>query len=193
MVYYRFINDKTDKRKIQHESGFSLLQDIMRERFGYDIIESDIIMDENGKPYLRGFDNIFFNISHCDGLCCAIVTIGNRCGIDCEKIRPFRENVCRRVFTDEERKMFDSLSAGEKNFFFFVLWTLKEAFGKFTGKGIADMKNISFSFGSGQLVSSCPELDFRVFQKEDYILSTCYEKSAADLQNTECSFGKRIY
>ena len=188
MVDYRFIDDKADKRKIQHETGITLLQDIIYKKYGYEISENDIAAAEHGKPYLYEIKDVFFSISHCEGLCCCIVS-SSECGIDCEKIRDFRPNVIKRVFTDDELKWFDGISSHEKPRFFFILWTLKESFGKYTGRGIADMKNVSFSFENGILSSDKPQLDFLVYEHDGYLLSVCVKKG----EKPQCDFGKKIY
>lgn len=187
MVKFKFIDDKQDKRKILHDTGILLLKEILLDKFGLNISENDIIRNEHGKPYLSGHDDIFFSISHCDGLCCCMVC-PSECGIDCEKIREYRSNVARRVFTDSELVWFNKLDMNEKSRFFFILWTLKEAYGKYTGKGIADMKNVSFSFENGVLTGNISALDFFIFEKNGYILSLCVEKGV----QPECSFGTQI-
>lgn len=189
MVYYKYVGTNVNKREIQHKTGFELLQKLMHNEYGSDIIESDITLDPNGKPCFAYYRNIFFNISHCDGLCCVIVIADGQCGIDCEKVRDYRPNVIRRVFTEDEAKWFDSLPHSDKKRFFFILWTLKEAYGKYTGKGIGDMKNVSFSFENNKLVSNKTQLDFYVYEDEGYIMSLCVNKSTAP----DCFFGKRIY
>lgn len=188
MVYYRFIDDSSDTRKIQHETGILLLKKIMHEKFGCEITEKDISAHDGGKPYLSDRENVFFSISHCRGLCCCIAE-STECGIDCEKIRDFRPNVVRRVFTASEVKWFDDLKSAEKPRFFFILWTLKEAYGKYTGRGIADMKNVSFSIENGILTSDKASLDFFVYEHDGYILSVCIDKG----KTPQCTFGKRIY
>ena len=188
MVYYRFIDDSSNKRQIQHNSGFILLKEGLLKEYGYNITESDIFTADKGKPYLRGRNDCFFSISHCDGLCCCIIT-SCECGIDCEKIRDYRPNVVRRIFTDSEQLWFGQLDPNDRNRFFFILWTLKESFGKFTGKGIADMKNVSFSIDNGVLKSDKSHLNFFVYEIDGYILSTCVKKG----QSPNCTFGKRIY
>ena len=188
MVYYRFIDDSRNRRQIQHNSGFELLKEGLHKEFGLDITERDIFTADKGKPYLRGVSDRFFSISHCDGLCCCIVD-SCECGIDCEKIRDYRPNVVRRIFTDSEKLWFGQLDPNDKCLFFFILWTLKEAFGKYTGKGIADMKNVSFSIDNGVLSSDKPGLDFFVYELDGYILSICVKKG----QSPDCTFGKRIY
>lgn len=188
MIYYKFIDDKVSKRDVQHKTGFELLQKAMREEYGLDIIESDITSDKNGKPCFLSYRDTFFNISHCDGLCCVIVSPDEPCGIDCELIREHRPNVINRVFNDDEAEWFGSLPCCDRDRYFYILWTLKEAYGKFTGKGIADMKNVSFALNNGVLTSNKPQLDFFVYNRDNYILSVCTKKGTP----IRCTFGKQI-
>lgn len=184
MIDFLYINDNENKRKIQHDAGIRLLEKIMREKYGRYISESDIIISENGKPHI---DNCHFNISHCEGLCCCIVS-SNECGIDCEKIRQYRPNIISRVFSESEAEWFSTLPCCDKNRFFFIFWTLKEAYGKYTGKGIADMKNISFAIDNNVLKSDKTQLDFYVYEQDGYILSVCTKKGTP----MQCTFGKQI-
>ena len=110
------------------------------------------------------------------------------CGIDCEKIRKYRPNIISRVFTESEAEWFSTLPCPDTARYFFILWTLKEAYGKYTGKGIADMKNISFAIDKNVLKSDKPQLDFHVYEQDGYILSVCTKKGTP-IRRT---FGKQI-
>ncbi|MCI7767838.1 MAG: 4'-phosphopantetheinyl transferase superfamily protein [Oscillospiraceae bacterium] len=178
----------SDSRKNQHETGIMLLQKIIYDKFGYEINEKDIAHQKLGKPYLPSHEEVRFSISHCRGLCCCIAG-ESKYGIDCENIRDFRPNVVKRVFTASEAKWFDSVEEQEKPRYFFIIWTLKEAFGKYTGMGIADMKNVSFSLENGILTSDKADLDFFVYEHDGYILSICVNKG----EEPDCTFGNRIY
>ena len=184
MIDFLYIMDSENKRKIQHDAGIKLLSEMLFQAYGKKISESDIKKKENGKPYIDGCN---FSISHCDGLCCCMVS-SEQCGIDCEKIREHRPNIISRVFTDNESEWFRALPRCDADRWFFILWTLKEAYGKYTGKGIADMKNVSFAIDDNVLKSDKPQLDFCVFEQDGYILSVCTKKGAP----LQCAFGKRI-
>ena len=110
------------------------------------------------------------------------------CGIDCEKIRKYRPNIISRVFTESESEWFSTLPCRDTDRYFFILWTLKEAYGKYTGKGIADMKNVSFAIDNDVLKSDKPQLDFHVYEQDGYILSVCTKKGTP----IRCAFGKQI-
>lgn len=193
MIYYKYIDDSMDKRKVQHEAGFQLLQELEREEYGLDIIKSDITADDKGKPCFVSPNYGYFNISHCSGLVC-VMKHHSPCGIDCEKIGEFREKVCSRIFSDDEQEYVRGLSDEKKKEAFYILWTLKEAYGKYTGNGIADLKNVSFSFYNEVLISDHPELYFRVYMEGEYVLSYCIDKQDGNNEHDMgCPFGTRIY
>ena len=191
MICYKFIDDMDNRHKIQHEAGIELLKSAVNSGFGIQITEEDISKSKCGKPFLPEHPDICFNISHCSGLCSCIVLRGSECGIDCERIRSVRERIVDRIMNDNERTHFFSLPIEERNAHFFVLWTLKEAYGKFTGGGIADMKKVSFTFEGNVLISNHSELCFKVFQRGDHILSVCTPHECSDDIATD--FGLQIY
>jgi 4'-phosphopantetheinyl transferase len=106
-----------------------------------------------------------FNVSHCEGLVCCVVSPNAEVGVDAE----FRE---RRIDEERVRKfVFSSEERGD----FFRIWTLKEAYLKARGTGLAlpmrqiTMKiapdGISASFGPG--VGDEPaNWRFRLFGRE---------------------------
>jgi len=188
MIRCLFIDEEKRDYSFQHSSAFGLLKSVILDEMGYDISEADIFEEQLGKPYFKGFDGLHFNLSHTKGLCCCIIG-DRRCGIDSELIRNYRENTIRRVFTDSEAEWFQCLDESEKPFYFFLLWTLKEAYGKFTGNGIADMKNVCFSFDGEHIISDKPQLHFCVYRAGEYLISACSESS--DLFESDC--GELLY
>lgn len=93
---------------------------------------------KSGKPY---FDNYpyFFNISHSgDYVVCALSQ--REVGIDLQVHRAAGlERMSGRYFSPAEIEAF--MRAEDREAFFFRLWTRKEAYGKLTGRGIADALN----------------------------------------------------
>jgi 4'-phosphopantetheinyl transferase len=87
-----------------------------------------------GKPILRDYPAIHFNVSHCRrGVACAISD--SEVGIDIEEIRPFDRDVAAMCCND--RELADVLAADNSDLAFTSLWTRKESLVKMTGKGIA--------------------------------------------------------
>lgn len=90
----------------------------------------------------------FFNLSHCDGLvACALSSISVP-GIDvecCDRDAPLA--VAERHYSSEEQAWLATLPESERQTGFFMLWTLKEAFIKAVGKGLAQpLRDIVFHF-----------------------------------------------
>ena len=87
---------------------------------------------EFGKPYLP--DGPPFSLSHGgDLVVLAVGRQGTELGVDVEKnVRPWREAVARRLFTQEEQNWLHGSSER-----FFRLWTRKEAVLKCRGSGLS--------------------------------------------------------
>lgn len=90
----------------------------------------DIEYTGNGKPVYSNSD-IHFNLSHAgDYVVCAVSD--RAVGIDIERLRRNAIKVAKRFFTQAECDWI-----GDDNLRFSRLWTLKEAYAKLTGEGIA--------------------------------------------------------
>lgn len=171
MLYIKTLTDNS--YKAQHGEGISLLlSGVSRER-GLTLRAENISADSFGKPFFGEYPDIHFSISHCDGLVGCLIS-DNECGIDCERIRPARYKVARRVFSNEEFNMFEQLEGRDRDIFFTSLWTLKEAYSKARGRGLAVVKEACFhGDGDGQVMSCFPELEFRQYRLGEHIISLC--------------------
>lgn len=109
------------------------------------ICEESILISAtaNGKPYTDDAA-LELNISHSgDYVLCAVSH--NPIGVDIERIRPIEDNLLRFVCTDEELSFVTDSTAPEKEQLhrFFRVWTEKEAYFKYRGTGITELKGIS--------------------------------------------------
>ena len=95
--------------------------------------------DENGKPHAVDLP-IHFNVSHSgDFVACAVDA--SPVGIDIEQIRSIRPALVKKVCTEAERVYVEN--GGEDMLLrFFEVWTSKEAWFKYTGTGITDLKSV---------------------------------------------------
>lgn len=121
--------------------------DICGAIMGYDKqYDYDITTYANGKPVFVEHKDIHFNISHA-GKYVVCVLADCAVGVDIEGDREVRDNVAKRFFSKEECQWIEE-KCEEKKRRFFELWTLKEAYGKLTGEGIAlTIGRVSFSMG----------------------------------------------
>ena len=98
----------------------------------------------HGKPYLEGsgLEGVFFSLSHTRGH--AIVCFsGGEIGADCENMaarpggRTRYEGIAARCFAGDERGYIGFGQPGDTRRFF-EIWTMKEAYMKYTGRGFAE-------------------------------------------------------
>lgn len=100
------------------------------------------VANVHGRPEIlerpRGVPDLRFNLSHTDGLIACAVTIGRDIGVDVEHIgRRLTHDVAGRFFAPREVNDLQSRPAEERHKTFFDYWTLKEAYIKARGLGLA--------------------------------------------------------
>jgi len=112
----------------------------------------------NGKPVLRDYPSVAFNVSHSGDLFAAAVGGPDPVGIDVESIRPMHDlqSLTRRFFALPEYNAIESLDEADRLLAFFRCWTRKEAYLKALGEGLS--KGLSTFH-----VSCGPEQTSRVF------------------------------
>ncbi len=127
---YRFPIDRVLCAK-----AYLLLKEGLRQAYG--VREDPVfVCRENGKPYLRDHPDIYFNLSHCrKGVLCAIDEAEVGCDIE-EIPAAVDEALCGICFQAEERRRI--MNAADPAAEFTRLWTMKEAYLKYTGEGITD-------------------------------------------------------
>lgn len=179
-IYHAFFEPGTggNKRETEHEQGLWLLRRALRERYGIGCGEGrmpELVEGAHGKPYLKEYPLIHFNISHCMGL--AVLAIGDCVvGIDAECVRPYREPLLKRVLSDAELRQMEEAGESEREELFFRFWTLKESYVKAVGCGITvPLQDISFQIGkNGEIACEKTGWSFRQWKlAEKYIVSAC--------------------
>ena len=179
-IYHAFFEPGTggNKRETEHEQGLWLLRRALRERYGIGCGEGrmpELVEGAHGKPYLKEYPLIHFNISHCMGL--AVLAIGDCVvGIDAECVRPYREPLLKRVLSAAELRQMEEAGESEREELFFRFWTLKESYVKAVGCGITvPLQDISFQIGkNGEIACEKTGWSFRQWKlAEKYIVSAC--------------------
>ena len=100
------------------------------------------IANVHGRPEIldrpRGVPDLRFNLSHTDGLIACAVPIGREIGVDVEHIqRRLTHDIAGRFFAPREVSDLKALPESEQPRAFFDYWTLKEAYIKARGFGLA--------------------------------------------------------
>lgn len=175
MIYFYPYIEKNgiEKRQKEHRLAYQVLEYGLKKEYGISLNEYSLGKKELGKPYLITHPNIYFNISHCEGMIfCGLYD--KELGIDIEKIRPFSEKIVSKVLTAQEQEILFSVDNQQEVFFRF--WTLKESYIKAIGKGLSfPLHQVEFCWNKQGKVL-CNQHNVLFLQKKwqtDYIVSIC--------------------
>ena len=117
-----------------HLSGEEFVRDILGEYLAMDGLRLKFGYGPYGKPFLEDFSDIHFNISHTSGA--IICAVSDRpVGVDIEKKRKIDLRLISRFFSKNEKDYVLLGNSGQDERFTRI-WTMKEAYVKFTGKGL---------------------------------------------------------
>ena len=127
---------------LEHAAAWALLAHALHENAHQVDLAHSLRFGPHGKPYLSG--GPFFSLSHTRGLVlCALE--------DWETRRSFSPAVRKRVFSPEE--CLSAAKEQDDDDALTVLWTLKESYMKFTGRGLGQKAiTIQFRFADDGLV-----------------------------------------
>lgn len=123
-----------------------------------------------GKPQIVNFPKKF-NLSHSgDYVICAVGD--GEMGADIQKWVPYKERTAERFFAPEEWKLLQETPASQRTELFYRLWSRKEAYGKYTGRGIGSAVGEDLS---DERKWSEKQICFREhILEESYSLAVCY-------------------
>ena len=121
------------KEKYPALTGHALTDALIRDCLG----SSDLSIERTGKgkPFIQdpSFAGRNISVSHSEGTF-ALLVAGENVGLDIQYARDVKTyRIAARLFTEEEMSY---AQAGNDKDRFFVLWTRKEAYSKFTGSGM---------------------------------------------------------
>ncbi len=165
--------EKFEKLKIKRDKencviSYLLLKKALKN-FGIESFE--ILIGENGKPFLKDNENVFFNISH-TGSGVAVVVDENPVGIDVQDILEVRNAIIERCFSEKEKELIFNSASPEKEFT--RLWTLKESAVKCKSETVANLKN--YCFESEEKTFRKYEKIFTTFERKNLFISVCGTK-----------------
>lgn len=138
-IYEGDMKDKSLTESLKKEALLLYIAEQNQNTAGFDAEEPgdlEIVTDEKGKPMLEGnsFGDlpVFFNVSHSGELW--VMIVGQEpCGIDLQVTTgTVYKSITKKYFSGNEQKYVDKYGMEG----FFRVWTHREAYGKFTGKGV---------------------------------------------------------
>jgi len=172
---------QNEERRIQHLAVRLLFKLMMPE-----IDLADLILADNGKPYLKGVP-FNFSFSHCKGYAACAVCDNRPIGIDIEIIHPRILKVAHKFLNDKEKDLLVGLSEEDTLQQLAFFWAAKEAMYK-----QHEQLGIDFSRDfyiptlttnkQGRMSASVlhkelnKEVTLDYYFGDDYVEVTCYEK-----------------
>lgn len=138
--------------------------------------DEEIVFNDWGKPSMKNYPDIFYNISHCRNYVACVISDTHIVGVDVEDIRDFSPYAARKVCTKKE---IDSIKKSpNQNREFFRYWTLKESYIKGIGMGLSySMKKANFNIRSKEAIkTNLTDCNFLLLENHDYVTSVCYKK-----------------
>lgn len=150
MAIKTFIFENISDKEKRHAQ----VQSALREYTGID--SAEVYYNNRGKPFIKGLPNdMYISVTTADEVM-VVVFSDKPVGIDGERLTRFESDarakkpdyitLAERFFTGEEAEFVREGSVeGEQ---FAQIWVRKEAYVKYTGKGLSDFANFSVVDGS---------------------------------------------
>lgn len=132
-----------------------------------EVDNSELIFETNeyGKPFLLGKPNFHYNVTHTRNAI-AVAVSNSLVGVDVEKIREYENGIVKRFFDYKEQEYIEK-NPESANRNFYEIWTKKESYIKWKGKGLLIPLN-SFDVLDEKLPCF-----FEIFEKKSYVISAC--------------------
>lgn len=113
--------------------GSALMSHLLFKTFHIPFSKQRIVYGFYGKPHLRDYPDVHFSISH-SGIYVACAVADRPVGVDVQMITEYKPNIADRVCSKAE--LAKIVASNDPAAEFTKIWTRKEAYAKWTGKGI---------------------------------------------------------
>ncbi len=172
------VSDRIRRRKREEDRVLAvmrevLLQSVLKERFG----DPDIPISHNeyGKPFVKGAEGFFFNLSHAGDL--VGIAFGDEpVGLDverCGRVKDYEKLL--HFFPESDREYIRS--ARDPEYAFLTVWTYREALSKEEGTGLTlfEKAQVSFDYGMKQAFIGDSVYYFYGYEYPDHMITLCME------------------
>ncbi|WP_127507271.1 4'-phosphopantetheinyl transferase family protein [Paenibacillus humicus] len=156
-----------------------LARTVLMDKCGLAAEEIEFACSEYGKPFLRSGGSWAFNVSHAGKWAVGAFSQRAEVGIDVEEILPAAMEIVGSFFAPAEVGYLQSCPPDERLALFYDLWTLKESYVKFVGKGLSlPLDSFAMRMGTDRSISVDSALPmaahFRQYELDPaYKLSVC--------------------
>lgn len=169
---------------------------------GHDLPEESVcpgyVYEEAGKPALLGAEGFYFNVSH-SGEYAVCAAAEQEVGTDIQLAGAFKAGIAERFFAGKEKKRLEECSGEEeRRLLFYRLWSAKEAYVKYTGRGLggglesfcAEPENGIITGASGRAEAWLWEGRLEDGRREEYRISVCSGRPVkVKVRNVTCYHG----
>jgi 4'-phosphopantetheinyl transferase len=127
-------------RRLELAAAHALLRLALADVTGTPAAAWRVRRDSMGRPLVEGpRDGMHVSITHTPGLVACLVTQARVCGVDAEQVSPRVPymRIAEQVFSPAELQQLRELDDAARIDRFFLLWSVKEAFAKARGDGLA--------------------------------------------------------
>lgn len=168
--------------------GAGILMDRGLSAYGLREREAVVSCRENGKPYLPGYPQIHFNLSHSGSRALAVFAKVET-GCDIEQVQQADLALAQRFFTIQEYDLIAGQQEREqRDETFFRMWTLKESFLKAVGTGLGlSLDAFEIIIPPEGEITVCQKTDeacrfypgrfvFREYRMEGYCMAVCFRE-----------------
>ncbi|MBQ2405694.1 MAG: 4'-phosphopantetheinyl transferase superfamily protein [Lachnospiraceae bacterium] len=139
--------------------------------------EVEIKYNQYGKPELKNYEKFCYSLSH-SGKWVICVVDGQNVGTDIQKWQKWNINIAKRFFAHEEYERIIDKKDEDRDRMFFSIWSAKESFVKYTGRGIgAGIDQCVTDVELSKIVSDDRILNIRLYEDiPGYSLCVCSER-----------------
>lgn len=207
-LYEKCLNDISEERKKtalsygrRSDRNMSvaaayLLRTALSDIFGLNEKNIKYSYNKNGRPYIEGYSDIYFNISHSKG---KVITAVSDCNVGCdiEKIGNADMKTAKRFFHRNEYEYLLSIDDEKvQTDSFYCIWTLKECYIKAKGTGLTTPLNsfeIKISDDGITVYADDNSEKYNFAQPllfDGYCCAVCSENDANDIELIEINIEK---
>lgn len=161
-----------------------LMRKIICDKYNINNREITFIKGINGKPELnKPHSNIKFNYSHSgDWIVCAVSEVP--VGVDVERIKEIDMAIAERFFSKSEYDDLMKLEGDKQLNYFYDLWTLKESYIKWDGRGLSiSLQDFSFKIKNNNFVKFQSEKHNNLCFFRQYLIDSEYKLSVCSCED----------
>ncbi len=172
ILHYRFWQDRQRSLLGHLLSRYAVMKE-------YNLTNKDIRIRRHtyGKPYIKDYSQIHYNISHSgEWIVCAVDS--SIVGIDVQEHRGAKSSLAKYYFSPREQNYLFSLGKDKQSVAFYNLWSMKEAYIKATGRGLSQPLDKFSIVQEGENFCSVVEKEKKYFLRQykienGYSLAVC--------------------